>query len=636
MKIQKFDGGLSTRQRPQLINLDEAVTFENVDNSTGVLAPVNSKTQTATETKKYVTWYKAGAEFISSDNPRQYVEFQKVLYWVDGTNEPKRYDGTETKLGIAAPTTKPTIASTIPDAPTEAKLVSGTGGNLPAATHTYIFVNDSGTVYSKALALQIDLLSGTRINLDREDLYTVYGQARIDPIADVITTNTANRQVTISDVKGITYGANGVRVYRLYAQKYYLVGTLTGPTDSLVDSVYDISANAEYDVNLVGSIVGDIQYVYTFYNSTLGIESAPSPVSDTLDANGAITLSNLEVSSDSQVDKKRIYRVGGDISTFSLVTEIDNADTSYIDDNKDTEIDGRVLTSQDNDPAPNDLQFIIEAYAMLFAAQGAKLRFTPIGQPTVWPEQFFLNFDDDITGLAQVGNGVLVFTRYRTFIVTGTGPTTLAQYLLSEDQGCIAWQSIQVIGSEAIWASTDGVCSSNGGKVNVLSKDKLGKITLDPVDSAVYDEVYYLLESDNSILALDFRFGRGIFKRLNLGVEQLVVANDILYGWSNGLLHSLYTNSTKETFTYKSPRFVEGSVTEEKYYKKVYIYSEGDIIINVLIDDVLVATKTLSGKDRQTIQVPHDKQRGQYIQFEITGTGEVFEIEYIAGRKQNE
>ena len=47
-------------------------------------------------------------------------------------------------------------------------------------------------------------------------------------------------------------------------------------------------------------------------------------------------------------------------------------------------------------------------------------------------------------------------------------------------------------------------------------------------------------------------------------------------------------------------------------------------------------TKSLTGENDFQLQVPQEKQRGNFIQVEITGTGEVYEYEYVAGRDRNE
>ena len=178
--------------------------------------------------------------------------------------------------------------------------------------------------------------------------------------------------------------------------------------------------------------------------------------------------------------------------------------------------------------------------------------------------------------------------------------------------------------------STDGVCTSSGSQVTVISKDKLGKIAADVVDSVVFDEAYYALESNGSILSFDFAYGK-IFKRLNVSVASLVIANDVLYGIRSGVLQKFYASDAPATLKFKSPRFIEGSVTGHKTYKKVHIYHEGDIIVNILINNDLVASKQLSGTDSTTISVPQELQRGFFIQFEFEGTGTVHELEYQVG-----
>ena len=109
----------------------------------------------------------------------------------------------------------------------------------------------------------------------------------------------------------------------------------------------------------------------------------------------------------------------------------------------------------------------------------------------------------------------------------------------------------------------------------------------------------------------------------------------MLYGYSGGRLYSLYKDTTNTTFKYKSPRFIEGSFTENKTYKKVYIRSEGDIILDIIINDEVVANFNLQGKETHQLQVPQQAQRGYSIQFNIEGTGTVHEIEYKVSPRQN-
>lgn len=622
MKVQQFQGGLVTRLEPQFLQTNQGTVYTNIDNSTGVLTPVKGTSETNISLLPYHTFYDFAQEWVDSSVRRDYVEYRRKLYWTDRSSVPQVYDGTnQFNLGIVPPPELTDFTIVQVDDLVQAEFDATGAGTLPNVDTTYLFVNSDSPYQSNPLAVVVD-----KRKTSAEVLVNLLTKQ-----TKVVDTTPDTRSVVVSDVAGITYGVNGVELYRLYNGKYYLVGALANAAASLTDNVLDISANKELDLTLFEPLQGTYQYQLTYYNSTNGVESGPGTFSDELDLTegGIITLNNLPVSTDPQVDKKRIYRVGGNLTASTLVAELDNVTTSYNDELKDTDVVGTLLPSSIAEQAPAGLAFLAESYAMLFGAEGAKLRFTPIGEPDSWPETYFLQFDADITGIAAVTNGILVFSKFQTYLVTGTGPTSLSQQLLSSDQGCIAFESVRVISGAALWASTDGICSSSGNNVKVLSKDTLGKISLSPTDSVVFDEAYYLLEADGTILSFDFAYGQ-IFKRLSLDVGSLAIANDELYGIRNGKLQQFYGSDSPTQIAYTSPRFIEGSVTEQKIYKKVHFYHDGDIMVNILINNISVATKSFTGTDSSTIKVPEESKRGFFIQIIITGTGTVHEIEYEA------
>lgn len=628
MKLQDFSGGLSIRLRPQYIQLNEAVLYNNLDNEKGSLVAVPTKVESDISVSRFAVFYDAVKQWVSSAIRKDYVEFQKILYSTDGVNRPQKFDGTTTNnLGIAPPAVKP-ITTNIPaiDPAIGVRATASGVGNLPNEDLFYRIVTFDGTYYSRPydFTYSPEKLRGSSFIFNFEEQED-FGRLSLKPINFVTNAEFFTSSVKIDPIDG-----EGGDLYRLYEGKWRFVHAVTAAGPNPVDSVYDISGNAELEEAKIGPIAGDIQYVYTYFNSLDGAESAPSPVSDTLtDALGAVTLT-LVNSLDSQIDKKRIYRIGGFITTFSLVVEIDNITTIYVDGIADTDIIGTILTAQNNNEAPTGLAFLTEANAMLFGAEGSKLRFTPIGEPDIWPILNFLQIENPITGIASSVNGLIVFTKFKAFIVLGSSPFRLSLQPLDGNQGCIDASSVQQLKGAVIWVSSDGICLSNGNTVDVISLNKLGKIALSPIDSVIHNQVYYLVEP-NSILAFDYRYGQ-VFKRFSLGIDAITKGEDILYGHSNGKLHSLFAGSTNESFTYESPKFIEGILTEEKTYRIVYIFSIGDIIINILINDILVITKTLSGTKAHEIKVPQNKQRGNFIQFEITGTGEVLELEYTVGR----
>jgi len=644
MKLQVFTGGLNTRVRPQYIDLTQGAVYSNIDNSVGSLAAVASKTPANIFTAKFAHFHRG--TWLSSSTKRYHAVIGNTLYWTDGVNRPQKFNGAvQHNLGIDPPSAEPTLEVRRIDNPVEAEFVSATGGSLPAGRVRYRLVNFDGEYYSGAIDVYMDLSSTTATeatltdelldefgNIQEADNEFESGESPVKIFKQTSLVSTFNRKVTISGVSGVQYGSNGVIIFRQYKGIWRQVGVLFNASSNIVDDIHDISSSAQLDVTAVPPLAGLLQYCYTFYNSTTGVESAPSPLTVRKGVLGKTLITDLQVSSDPQVTKKRLYRVGGNLSSLSLVVELDNAVTSFTDTIKAKDVDGRVLSTAAYSIPPSNLNYLTEAYAMLFAADGTKLRFTPIGKPDAWPELNFLQFDTTVTGVAAVGNGILVFTEFKTHLVTGTRPASLSQQIISNDQGCISAASIQVLGGTALWASTDGICASNGGEVTVISKDALGKVSLSPADSIIHDEVYYILNTSGVILAYDFNTAP-IFKNLSLSVESFAIADDVLYGWSNGQLNSLFSNTIQnESMEFLSARLVEGRTTEEKTYKKIYIYSKNDIMLEVFINDQIVLTHQITGEGASQLQIPTGKQRGYFIQFRVTGTGEVYELEYETGR----
>lgn len=647
MKIQQFNGGQASRLRPQYIGQNEAVSYINIDNSLGSLAPVKDKLLTTIQVQQYHKFFNAEQIWVDSAIPTDFLEYQQTMYTADGVQPKKTKNGQSLNLGIVQPSVAVSLENTRSVAAvTDFALLNevdiiGAFGDLPLSDLRYRLVNVSRLLGDESFSEVTEVIVKASEEANPETTSRVLSEIEASlPVSESAVQEvdqSYSRTMTFSDVKGDV--ATLVYFYRYYKgvwrKAFEYNNPDIGPIQNFVDDTENIEANEEFDASLISSFYGTYQYVYTYYNSADGTESAPSPLSAELEAEGGvIEVTDITPSSDPQVTNIRLYRVGGNIAQFTLVTELDATATDFTDNLSDTEIDGRLLSSDNYSAAPTDLRYLAESYAMLFGAVGDNLRFTPIGKPNAWPPEYSIAFEDTITGIGPVANGVIVCTKFKTYIVTGTGPLSLAQQSLSGDQGCVAYESIQQIGPSLIWASAEGLCVSSGNNVTNITKDKLGRLNLIPVDSVVDDEVYYCHNSDGSTLAWDFRFGN-IPKYLALDIAQVSVANSELYGWSNGEMFKLFQSANNLPLTYVSPRFVEGTITELKTYKKFHIYAKGDIILKILINDAVVFTKSLTGENDFQLQVPQEKQRGNFIQVEITGTGEVYEYEYVAGRDRN-
>lgn len=379
-----------------------------------------------------------------------------------------------------------------------------------------------------------------------------------------------------------------------------------------------------------GNLTGTYTYVYTYYNSVTGIESMPSPQSiDITVSNNSIILQTIVASSDPQVDSIRIYRIGGNLVEYTLVTEKTNDTTDYIDNLSDIDIAGNhILDTLTNSVVNPDIKYFTVHKAMLFGAVEDKLYYSSIGQFDYWPETNFIDFNNPITGIAKLQDKLVVFTEYETYLIMGNSPSTFTKILFDAEQGCISHYTIQFVANSLIWLSKIGLCSTTGGIINIISLPFLGTIELSGIANAeVYNRAYYLVHS-TGILVFDFRYNT-IVRQLDETSDWLVYAKNTLYSSSSGKLKSMFSGEPLE-YKYKSPIITEGSASRLKTYKDFYINYSGEATIKLFIDGKLVNTKYLTGTKVLNLKALNSAN-GYGLEIEITGTADIIEIYYKTG-----
>lgn len=421
------------------------------------------------------------------------------------------------------------------------------------------------------------------------------------------------------EVQGRVYTANGANTSVVIDNDTKPLG-LENPTTAVGASV---STGGSVDI-------GTLQYTYTIYDPSTGFESGPAPVSAdivTVSGDQTVDLSALPALPAPLV--KRIYRIGGPNTVFTLVDTVASAATTYTDTAAAIALTGQLLTTQGYQPAPA-VTHLAEYNGMLFGAFGYTVRFTPVGVYNAWPEALSISYTTEVIGVVPTGNGLLVLTRAETYVIIGTGAVDIVSRLLDSKVGCKSWYSIQRVSGFGVWVSDNGICISNGGSVDIPSLDILGELNINAISSAATIKRYFVVDASGSTFVLDLRYGVNFYEEAH-PYSAISSRADELFGWYAGKFYNLYRNPTvKLPFKYLSPLFVEGSSTELKSYKKIYIFSKGVIIIRIRVEDKWVLTSALK-EGKNEIQIPEADQRGHYLQIELTGEGEVLEYEYVKG-----
>tara|TARA_B110000211_G_scaffold234725_1_gene305889 strand:+ start:4719 stop:6239 length:1521 start_codon:yes stop_codon:yes gene_type:complete len=431
-----------------------------------------------------------------------------------------------------------------------------------------------------------------------------------------------------------------------YRERLYVADGVSAPIKFIDDVQSSLGIYKSEDAPTLSSISGALPastytYLYTYYNNVIGFESVPSPTTViVLGGSFAIQLTNITESSDPQVDKIRIYRIGNTISTFSLVATIDNGITTFDDNITDTNIPGDTLSSLTNYPPPNKLNNITQAYGTLFGSLEDKLYYSNVGDPEAWNPLNFIDFEDTITGLLPTSSGIGIFTRNALYSLIGTTASTFKKILLSREQGTRSHRSCKTINGQPIWISNDGICSLNGGRIVVITKEKLGKQNFSIINTAVFDEIYYVLLSDGTVFVADFRY-KVRFYTLSFSkpLKDIYNYNDVLWGLVDDSLVYLFEGAIINSFHYKSGLFALNNLANHKMYNRFYIKSTGVVEAKIYVDTgysvMLATTQTLEGAKVHDITVPTEYQRGYTTQIELSGTGSVEEIEFNAIARSN-
>lgn len=249
--------------------------------------------------------------------------------------------------------------------------------------------------------------------------------------------------------------------------------------------------------------VEDRAYVYT-YVSTFGTvkeESGPSPATNvTVSTTGAtVTVSGFSAAPTSgyNITHRRIYRtlVGATSVNYVFVAEIPIATTSYVDNLTAAQL-GESLSTLTFEPPPNDLAGLVSmANGMVAGFRSNEVWFAEPYLPHAWPSSYMITVDSEIVGLGVYDTSLVVLTKNRPYILTGTSPAAMSQVKLPLAQPCISKRSIATDQYGVIYASPNGLVSIGTGTQDVVTlplytRDDWQQLNPAAMVSAVWNNLY--------------------------------------------------------------------------------------------------------------------------------------------------
>jgi hypothetical protein len=246
-------------------------------------------------------------------------------------------------------------------------------------------------------------------------------------------------------------------------------------------------------------VAGDYIAVVTFYNTETGAESNPSDNSSTLTlgASKQIAWTNIPVSTNAQVNARRLYRTMVDQEgEYYFVGQInDNTTTTYTDNIVQSSLG--VQVSNENGQPPTSLTVAEIFQERLWATDGTNLYFSGFALPESFYVFDYLQVTPDdgheIVGLLNFGDRLIVGKTNATYYVTGYDASTFQLTTLSDRHGVYAHHSMRASEGFAFWFGGDNFYQTDGNVVRAIG-DIHVRDAIDSIDTSKYSEILSIID----------------------------------------------------------------------------------------------------------------------------------------------
>ena len=339
-----------------------------------------------------------------------------------------------------------------------------------------------------------------------------------------------------------------------------------------------------------------------------------------------------------------LYRSGNGATLPQAISSLPGLqsfnETDY-DLNKEVYLNSfKVFDTVDVQAPPIDISSAITIANRVVLVSGNELFVSDLGNEDNFPVVNTVKMHRDVVGVAESYNGLLVFFKYETYLVTIGQNGRYIKSLVSAKQGCKAKESIQHIKGTPLWLSYEGLCVYENSKINVVTTNTLlNDLKLfNPTASVAYNDMY--IASMGAVCYVsDFRFGKrtDYFFYMPQAIESFYVKEDKLYFVVSGDTKEFSASDSYLSYDYKTGLLTDGDLTEVKSYDNFYFFKLDDRPVRCRVyneKEEKIADIATSEQGLIDFKCQSAKKRAYGISFKFTGTGAVAELEYkIEGRK---
>jgi len=348
-------------------------------------------------------------------------------------------------------------------------------------------------------------------------------------------------------------------------------------------------------------------YVYTFVTDQ-GEEGPPSPIT-VIDVYSDSTIDLSDLADDTSggdhsffdAALKRIYRsvTAATGTRLHFIGEIPYSSFTFTDDIDPAEI-GEPLPSESWDMPPEDMRGIVTMpNGILAGFAGRDICFSVPFMPHAWPIEYRMNVDSDIVAMAVFGQSMVIATKERPYIVTGTDSASMSMEKMEINQSCVSKRGMVDMGYSVIYPSPDGLIEVKQGSVQNITRTLFSREqwqALKPETIRAYanegryffssDEISYILNpTQPTMTRVPYSFGAGFTD----------IQEDELYMLVGSSLYIFEGGQGRETYEWRSKKF---RLPAPSCMAAAHVlHRDGTCTLTVYADDVEVANIGVSDSD---------------------------------------
>lgn len=371
-----------------------------------------------------------------------------------------------------------------------------------------------------------------------------------------------------------------------------------------------------------GATTSSRAYVYTEI-TTFGEEGPPSLVASTdiIDAaNGSTITLSLPAGSSGvyTIAKRRVYRT--DLNgVFRFVKDIAGITSGTTTDAVLDASLGEEIESADNLAPPDDVSsdhpdgpmFGITTMPNGITAgfSGNTLLFSEPFLPHSYPRANQLTTASDVVGITSIASGLLVTTKAKPVIVSGTDPRSMASVEIDANLPNTNKRSLVDMGEYAIYSSPDGlVLATNTGvqliTQTIFTRDQWQSYYPENIEAYEYEGKYigFTWDGSNSGTKKGFLFDPRGQKNAFIDLDFYAQAgfndreNDELYLVISGVLKKFARSTSPRSYSWKSREFYSNKPMSPGV-AKISAESYSDLTFKLYADGSLKHTQTVTNNN---------------------------------------